>query len=354
MKIIWEHGLGNDDKNLLNIEKNIINQILYQIPVSKIPLTNFKIKREITFIQKIFFIVELILITTLIFRKSEVVLFIFSIFEKYVSHIGIISGIYTLLSFLVIWNVWMILKYVPIKKLNLKFQNVEAEINKKDDELFEKYADEIVYLLKKSGKEILVIEDLDRFKQLKIFEKLRELNIKVNDKLNSSNKKKFTFIYAIKDDLFDENKDRTKFFDLIIPVIPYLNAKNSYEQLKLLFSKTYNISDNLVYLLSFYIDDMRLLLNIYNEFVVYKNERQNPAFNEDDKLLSLVVCKNLFNKDYEDLKFRKGKLYDILTLVEKYRDNIRNEIQKEKIELAREEEQRELKHLNSNSLHWVS
>lgn len=131
MKIIWEHGLGNDDKNLLNIEKNIINQILYQIPVSKIPLTNFKIKREITFIQKIFFIVELILITTLIFRKSEVVLFIFSIFEKYVSHIGIISGIYTLLSFLVIWNVWMILKYVPIKKLNLKFQNVEAEINKK-------------------------------------------------------------------------------------------------------------------------------------------------------------------------------------------------------------------------------
>lgn len=54
---------------------------------------------------------------------------------------------------------------------------------------FEKYADEIVYLLKKSGKEILVIEDLDRFKQLKIFEKLRELNIKVNDKLNSSNKK---------------------------------------------------------------------------------------------------------------------------------------------------------------------
>ncbi|WP_228247965.1 YobI family P-loop NTPase [Lactococcus lactis] len=346
--------VGNDDKNLLNIEKNIINQILYQIPVSKIPLTNFKIKREITFIQKIFFIVELILITTLIFRKSEVVLFIFSIFEKYVSHIGIISGIYTLLSFLVIWNVWMILKYVPIKKLNLKFQNVEAEINKKDDELFEKYADEIVYLLKKSGKEILVIEDLDRFKQLKIFEKLRELNIKVNDKLNSSNKKKFTFIYAIKDDLFDENKDRTKFFDLIIPVIPYLNAKNSYEQLKLLFSKTYNISDNLVYLLSFYIDDMRLLLNIYNEFVVYKNERQNSAFNEDDKLLSLVVCKNLFNKDYEDLKFRKGKLYDILTLVEKYRDNIRNEIQKEKIELAREEEQRELKHLNSNSLHWVS
>lgn len=331
----------DEDTNLLNIEKNIINQILYQIPVSKIPLTNFKIKREITFIQKIFLILELILITTLIFRKSEIVLYIFSIFEKYVPYIGFISSIYTLLSLFVIWNVWMLLKYVPIKKLNIKFQNVEAEINKQDDELFEKYADEIVYLLEKSGKEILVIEDLDRFKQLKIFEKLRELNIKVNDKLNSSNKNKFTFIYAIKDDLFDKNKDRTKFFDLIIPVIPYLNAKNSYEKLKSLFSKKYNISDNLVYLLSFYIDDMRLLLNIYNEFVVYKNERQNSAFNEDDKLLSLIVCKNLFNKDYEELKFRKGELYDILSSVEKYREKIRNEIQEKRIELAKEEEQRE-------------
>ncbi|MDG4984788.1 hypothetical protein OGZ51_11595 [Lactococcus lactis] len=339
----FNSGSTNPKDNLLNIEKNIINQILYQIPVSKIPLTNFKIKREISSLQKIFILVEIILILSLVFKKSEVMVFVSSLYEKYISHIGISPIIYSILLLLMIWNVWMLLKYVPIKKINLKFQNVEAEINKKNDELFEKYADEIVYLLEKSGKEILVIEDLDRFKQLKIFEKLRELNVKVNDKLNSSNKNKFTFIYAIKDDLFNDKKERTKFFDLIIPVIPYLNATNSYEKLKSMFAKNYTIDDNLVYLLSFYIDDMRLLLNIYNEFVVYRDELGDEDFNEDDKLLSLIVYKNLFYKDYEDLKFRKGELYNIVTSVEKYRDEIRNQILKAKKELADAEEQREFK-----------
>ena len=61
-----------------------------------------------------------------------------------------------------------------------------------------------------------------------------------------------------------------------------------------MFAKNYTIDDNLVYLLSFYIDDMRLLLNIYNEFVVYRDELGDEDFNEDDKLLSLIVYKNLF------------------------------------------------------------
>lgn len=333
----------NQEKNLLNIEKNIINQILYQIPVSRIPLTNFKIKREITFVQKILILIEIILFLSLVFKKSDVMSSISSTYGKYVPLISISFIIYSSLILLMIWNIWMLLKYVPIKKLNFKFQNIEAEINKKNDELFEKYADEIVYLLEKSGKEILVIEDLDRFEQLKIFEKLRELNIKVNDKLSSSNRSKFTFIYAIKDDLFKDKKERTKFFDLIIPVIPYLNATNSYEQLKSLFSEKYSIDDGLIYLLSFFIDDMRLLLNIYNEFVVYKNELGNSNLNEGNKLLALIVYKNLFNIDYELLKFRDGILYSIINSTEKYRAKIRDNILKLREELLEEENQRDFR-----------
>lgn len=331
------------EDNILNIEKNIINQILYQIPITKIPLTNFKIKREISFIQKVFLILEIILVLSLFFKKSDMMVSLTSAFEKFSPHISINFLTYSLLTILIVWNIFMLLKYVPIKKLNLKFQNVEAEINKKNDELFEQYADEIVYLLEKSGKEILVIEDLDRFEQLKIFEKLRELNIKVNDKLIGSNRSKFTFIYAIKDDLFNDKKERTKFFDLIIPVIPYLNATNSYEQLKLLFSEKYSIDDSLVYLLSFYIDDMRLLLNIYNEFIVYKNELEKSNLNENNKLLALIVYKNLFNVDYELLKFRTGILYNIVHSTEKYRNAIRNEILNLKKELLEEENKRDFR-----------
>lgn len=82
------------------------------------------------------------------------------------------------------------LKFLPIKKINFKFQNIETEIQNQNDELFEKYADEIMYLLEKSDKEILIIEDLDRFEQLNIFEKLRELNTKINNKLKNDNKNK--------------------------------------------------------------------------------------------------------------------------------------------------------------------
>ena len=63
----------------------------------------------------------------------------------------------------------------------------------------------------------------------KIYEKLREINIIVNN--SAQVKRKIKFIYAIKDDMFckDEKKSRTKFFDFIIPVVPIVNAFNSSE-----------------------------------------------------------------------------------------------------------------------------
>lgn len=344
---------GTDDwddnnENLVNIEKNIINQILYQIPTTRIPLTNFKIKREINLLQKILIVLEVILILSALFLNKKIL----SMNAQY--------AIYLIITLLLAWNIWMLLKYVPIKKVNLKIQNVEAEISQKNDELFEKYADEVVYLLEKSKKEILIIEDLDRFEQIKIFEKLRELNVKINDKLSNSNKnklikkirkrlksesnKKFTFIYAIKDDLFTDKNERTKFFDLIIPVVPHLNAANSYEKIKLLFLMNDKIDDDLIFILSSYIDDMRLLLNIYNEFTIYKKELQgNKAYEEDDKLLALIVYKNLFNKDFEKLKFRGGILYSIIKSHEQYKNRIREQIGQLKRELEEIEQEKAVK-----------
>ncbi|MFK4843573.1 hypothetical protein ACI1S5_07530 [Lactococcus petauri] len=321
-----------DKENLATIEKNIINQILYQIPTSKIPLTNFKIKREISNFQKLLIISEVLLICSVMFLDKNVL----GNTGQYI--------IYALLLTLVIWNIWLFLKYIPIKKISLKLKNIEAEINQENDELFEQYADEIVYLLEKSGKNILIIEDLDRFEQIKIFEKLRELNIKVNDKFKNSKKKKFTFIYAVKDDLFSDKKERTKFFDLIIPVVPYLNATNSYEKLKSLFTEYHTIDDDLLFILSFYIDDMRLLLNIHNEFVVYKKELDDDNSNEtDDKLLALIVYKNIFNLDFEKLKFREGELYNVINSIENYKNDIRDKILELRKELSEIENDRKFK-----------
>ena len=57
-------------------------------------------------------------------------------------------------------------------------------------------------------------------------------NAKIIREVNYDNiKRKVVFIYAIKDDMF-KDEERTKFFDFIVPVIPYINATNSGEILR--------------------------------------------------------------------------------------------------------------------------
>lgn len=316
----------SETKNALrNVEKNIINQILYQIPPELIPLTSFRIKRELPGWKKFLISFEIVLLMSIVFPIDLFTSIDFTAFK------------YIVLAGFVFWNSLTLLSFIAIRKVNFKFHNLETEIQNQDEELFEKYADEIVYLLEKSGKRILVIEDLDRFECLDIFEKLRELNIKINNKLESRGER-FIFIYAIKDDIFSDAKNRTKFFDLIIPVVPYLNAYNSYEKLKTAF-KDENIDDELLYFIGFYIDDMRILNNIYNEFIVFK---QNISFTQKDscKLLAIIVYKNLHNKDFEELKSRRGEMYQVIKSAENYRDDIRDEMQQLKLELDKIDNER--------------
>mgnify|MGYP006882914808 CR=1 FL=1 len=101
--------------------------------------------------------------------------------------------------------------------------------NKKDKSIFNKYLDEILYFFEVNNYNIVIFEDLDRFKNPEIFVKLRELNFLINNYEKVD--RKVVFIYAIKDDVF-LSKERTKFFYFIIPVIPYLNSTNSYEILR--------------------------------------------------------------------------------------------------------------------------
>ena len=77
---------------------------------------------------------------------------------------------------LLIWIAWSALSVITISNFAMKFRDVSADISIENDDLFEKYGDEIIYLFRQSKKRILIIEDLDRFEDIRIFEKLRELN----------------------------------------------------------------------------------------------------------------------------------------------------------------------------------
>ena len=70
---------------------------------------------------------------------------------------------------------------------------------------------------------------MDRFDASRIFERLREINTLVNLQRKKDNKPDLRFFYLLLYDIFI-SKDRTKFFDCIIPVVPVVDSSNSYNQ----------------------------------------------------------------------------------------------------------------------------
>ena len=55
---------------------------------------------------------------------------------------------------------------------------------------------------------------------------------------------------------------------------------------------------------------MRLLKNIYNEFVVYFN-RLNITELDCNKMLAIIAFKNLFPRDFADLQLNQGFVYTL-------------------------------------------
>lgn len=297
-KIRKESIDDNQDKNSI-IFSNIINQIIYQINIKKIPLTKFKVKNPISIWTKIAWITEILLLTSYII-KFDIQL------PKWVVNGKV--GVILLIGILLLWR---ILSKIEVSRFKFSLKQLETEIDMSQDDLFEKYTDEIIYLFENSDKNILIIEDLDRFNDLSIFEKLRELNTKLNYKTGSG----WKFIYLIKDELFVNRHDRVKFFDEIIPVIPFVTSSNSFDKLRKLFDND-KISLRLLRILGVYIDDYRLLLNISNEFKVYENVNGSTDLNE---LLALIAYKNLYPSEFDKLQNGEG---DLARVVQEYKSKI--------------------------------
>lgn len=226
--------------------------------------------------------------------------------------------ILSVISMAIISQIFMkLLNNLKVNKISLK----DAEFGNKEDnkDLLNKHIDEILYFFEKISIDIVVIEDLDRFNTTEIYRTLREVNFILNSYLyniNPSDPRKVTFLYAIKDDLFSDELDRTKFFDLIIPAIPFVNYSNSKNVLNEKLDKIFvdeNVfrkpSKEFINTVSSFITDNRTLLNIINEFIVYKE--QQKLENEElspEKLLAIIIYKNLKPKDFSRLHISKSNI----------------------------------------------
>ena len=369
--------IPEEDQNIFcqEIEKSIIQQIIYKEKPQDLPDSNIKRikkmpKRNIALMGVIILIVLIIYLISIynVNINEQVRNIIANIIEVHnlniklskiilldISIATIVLGTFALLTIFlsILW------RKLIIKSYKIKLPNTEIEINENSDEsLINKYMDELIYFFSKTNYNVLIIEDLDRFlenesikyKILIIFQKLKELSKILNDSKQIN--RPIKFIYAVKDDLFSNATERTKFFDAIVPVIPVISNFNSYAELKDRF-KGEQIPDKIMQDISAHINDFRLIKNISNEYYLYKNELRKNKENSgilDEKIFSIIALKNIKPNLYEELQDDKGNIYKLIkskdALYNKLKENSENEIevnrtkikelQKEKVESIQE------------------
>lgn len=213
------------------------------------------------------------------------------------------------LSVVVISEIYKASFGLSLKKLSLK--NAEIETGElSENSTLNRHLDEIIYFFQATNYDVVVIEDLDRFGDPEIFVKLREINKLIND--NEKTRGQVKFLYALKDDMF-VHKDRAKFFDFIIPVVPIINSSNSLEKIQEHLKKhdfAKSIDAQFLREVSLYIDDLRLIHNIFNEFIIYYENLKSESL-DVTKLLAMMIYKNVYPDDFENLHHGKGIVFDI-------------------------------------------
>lgn len=326
-----------DDENIESVlEGKILNQLIQQIKEENIPQTNFRIKRTVNNSRCLIYTVGIVLLVLCIFHLKNFATWsgwVNSLADSWVKNIFLkLTSPYSLIASGIVAMVllgiglFQLLKTQKNKNIfrKLSVQGNEIEIFGEDDSsCFDKYLNEVLYLFENSGMDVIVFEDLDRFGDNKIFERLREINILSNIRFQNRKGKKcgksLRFFYLLRDDIFI-NKDRTKFFDFILPVVPVLDSSNAYNQIKKHFEEGGvfdKFDEKFLRGLSLYIDDMRILKNIYNEFMVYFYKLNTIELNAN-KMLAMITYKNIFPRDFTELQLNRGFVYELFSQKEMF------------------------------------
>lgn len=295
------------------IERSILQQMLYGADANKLPLSRFKrIKSPSKFS---------------VFISLYIIFGLFACWHLIQEREAIISGSYfnpmdfsnwfNLLLFAVGASfLVMAVHYLHVASFGVSLKSISLKdititpISANQESILNRHLDEIIYFFQKTKYDLVIIEDLDRFNNPDIFVTLREINSLVNE--NAGVKRKIRFLYALRDDMFI-NTDRTKFFEFIIPVIPIINSSNSIDKVLEQGSRL-SLNDRLdrqfLREVSRYLNDLRLIQNIFNEYVIYVENLDTVL--DANKLLAVLIYKNVFPREFEDLHRGRGGLAQML------------------------------------------
>lgn len=340
----------NEEIPLEKIENVILKQFFYKVKKNMLPQSRYNKIEKMSYMyifKWIFYVNIFCLIGSMLFfpdvLKEKVIncinFFIDLGISEFWTHI-----IIPCLVLLEIIILTIIIKQgmIKLKLKELKLFSNATLGNEAIDEksIFNKNIDEILYFFEATGYEVVFFEDLDRLENNDIFIELRDLNFIINN--YEGLKKPVKFVYAVKDELFHNKEERTKFFDYIIPVVPIINASNSEDVFLKEFENNTecNISKEYIKDIAPFVSDMRVLYNIFNEFKIYKRTLKDSDSIKlvDEKMLSLIIFKNLYPKDFAELQNEqdesivKQAFKNKQSFIEKEAEKIRkdiNEIEKQ-------------------------
>jgi hypothetical protein len=305
------------------IERSILQQMLYGADAGRLPLSRFKRIQSPgrwSLFTSLFMVLGLVSCWHLIQERDAIIK------GDYFLPLAF-SNAFNLATFLIGGLfAWVIFHHIYIASFGISLKSIslkDIEIAPKaatEESILNRHLDEIIYFFQSTRYDLVIIEDLDRFNNADIFVTLREINSLVN--ANAGVKRAIRFLYALRDDMF-VNTDRTKFFEFIIPVIPIINSSNSIDKM-LEQGRRLSLDDRLdpqfLREVSRYLNDLRLIQNIFNEYAIYVSNLETGDEHDLDanKLLAVLIYKNVFPSDFENLHRGKGNLADVLRGHDRY------------------------------------
>lgn len=309
------------------IETSIVQQILYYEKKLKIKESSYK---RIHFTKPLYKLGSIFLLGiwfySLIFLFFENINSKIIFFKEENTNILSIRFVFILGIICILYKSFDKIKNIKFSKLTPNSLELVNEKTDKELSVFNRNIDEIIYFFEKTNTNVVIVEDIDRFSDdiaIKLYSKIRELSILIKQSKDVNQPVKF--IYSVKDELILE--DKTKFFDIIIPVIPitdYSNSKNMFFlKLKSFFEKeeventveresqSY-LDKNFISEVSNYVYDMRTVINICNEFKLYDKILKTDKPNIDkNKLFAIIFYKNIFPDDFAKIQKQNSKLHNV-------------------------------------------
>lgn len=322
----------NEDQNSNEIEYKIVQHLLYKCDKNKIPYSGFKrIHEPVVRNYEQYIVCILVALACFVIAFEPSILRIDSFYDGYYRLFGERAGWWINLiadACSVGYLVWFLFRVgkITATKLN-QFRNIKIEAKgvkleastNVDVSVFNKYLDEIIYIIQENQYNYILFEDLDRLDSSdKLFLKIRELNMLINESETFKKQGRIVrFIYAIRDDVFTRDL-RTKCFDYIVSVVPVVDHYNVTDYLikeyknKGLFK---TIDTPVLEQLLSKVAGLRELKNIVNEYSLFQKSLKTHLSSDDEnyeqKLLAVIVYKNLFPQDFAKAYLKQGLFYAI-------------------------------------------